>query len=213
MNNTSSGQGSIESSDFPLYPAAIIVPALSAVTIVLDIPPLVWHYRHRNVGACCLVLWLIVLNLMNFINAIIWPTDNMAKWWRGAGLCDVEIRLMIGSLIALPGALACIMRSLANVMNTNKTVLVPSASQRRRQYVLDLLLCFGCPLYLMLVYYVVQDKRYYIWGITGCNWSADNSWVAIILVLIWPPLFTLVDTYYAGELASVEHPDRTLIVT
>lgn len=212
MTDGSIGQGSDEPSGFPVYPTAIVVPVLSALTIVLDVPPLVWHYRRRNVGACCLVFWILVLNLINIINAILWPTDDMARWWHGAGLCDVEIRLMIGASIALPGALACIMRSLASVMDTKKTVLVLTASQRRRQYVLDLLLCFGCPLYLMLVYYVVQDKRYYIWGIVGCNWSADRSWVGITLVLIWPPLFTLVDAYYAGKLESLECSNGGLTV-
>lgn len=205
MNTASNGQGSGEATDFPVYPIAIIVLVLSAVTIVLDIPPLIWHFRHRNVGACCLVFWLLLLNLMNVINAVIWPADDLDRWWHGAGLCDVEIRLMIGALVALPGALACIMRSLANVMDTKKTAIVSTPSQKRRQYVLDLLLCFGCPLYLMLVYYVVQDKRYYIWGITGCNVSTDNSWVSVALVLIWPPLFSLVDAYYAGESVTIDY--------
>lgn len=181
-----------------VYPAAIYVPIFAAIAVLLNIPPFYWHFRHRNVAASSLILWLVLLNICNVINPIIWPNDNISKWWNGKVLCDIQARLFVGATVGLTGALACIMQGLARVMDTNRAVIVPSKAQRRRQCVLDLLFCWGCPVYLMLVYYIVQPARYCIWGISGCNFVVDNSWPSIWLIFIWPPVFSLIDAYYSG---------------
>lgn len=180
------------------YPISVVLPVFSALVIVLDTPPLIWHYQNRNVAACSLVLWLIALNLFNFVNPLLWPNDNVERFWDGQGLCDIEVHLNIGSYIGMPGAILCIVRSLAGVMDTQNTVIAPSRAMRRRKFVGDVMLCFGLPLLYMLAYYVVQPFRYYINGITGCAPAIDSSWVAIVLTLIWPVVFAIMDAYYAG---------------
>ncbi|KAK5020425.1 hypothetical protein LTR60_000524 [Cryomyces antarcticus] len=50
----------------------------------------------------------------------------------------------------------------------------------------------------MIVHYVVQPSRYYLWGISGCSASVDNSWVFIVLIVIPPLLLSLADAYYSG---------------
>ncbi|KAJ9643079.1 a-factor receptor [Coniosporium tulheliwenetii] len=194
--------------EIAVYPAAVYVPILAGIAVLLNVPPFYWHLRHRNVASSSLILWLILLNLCNVINPIIWHNDNISKWWNGKVLCDIQARLFVGATVGLTGALACIMQGLARVMDTNRAIIAPSKAQRRRQHVLDLLFCWGCPVYLMLVYYIVQPARYCIWGISGCNFVVDNSWPSIWLIFIWPPIFSLIDAYYSGLVIYRLHRHR-----
>jgi len=190
-------------SAFPTSTAAVIVPLLALTSIVIDILPFVWHLQNRNLAASCLVAWTILANFMNFTNALVWPTDDLASWWPGYGLCDVEVKLMVALPVGTIGCLLCLTRNLANVLDTERTVLQPSREQRRRQLAFDLVFCLGIPIYMMLAHYVVQPTRYYIFGIAGCTWSVDNSWPKIVLLLLWPNLLILVVGYYSGKLSPL----------
>lgn len=186
-------------SSYPVFPTAVAVPVLALMALIIDIPPLAWHIRNHNLAASSLVCWVMLSNLMNFSNALIWPTDDTEIWWDGSGLCDVEVKLMIAINFGFVGALVCIMRKLAKVLNTKRTVLSPSRAERRRETAVECLLCFGGPIYSIAVHYIVQPSRYYIFAISGCTSSYDNSWPKIALILIWPPLLGVVVVYYSGE--------------
>lgn len=180
-----------------LSPASIAFPTLAFVALVFDIPPLVWHAKNRNVAACNLISWTIITNLMNFVNGLIWPTDNIAGWFPGYVLCDIEAKLILAATMGIAGSLACIMRALAKVLDTEHTVIIPTKKQRYQDLIITSLLCFGGPVYIVLIHYVVQPSRYYILAISGCTTSIDNSWPAIVLVVIWPPILCLITVYYA----------------
>jgi pheromone a factor receptor len=184
---------------YPLHAAAVLVPLFSAIMLVLDLPPLIWHLRHGNVGASALILWLAVSLAMNAVNGAVWPRDNALEWFNGHGLCDVEVRLRAGAPVGVSAALAVILRRLAAVLDTNRAVVTQGRGVRRRQNAVDCLLCFGAPLLLMLVYYVVQSQRFDIFAITGCSYQLDGSWPTIALVLIWPPVLSVFSCYYASE--------------
>ncbi|KAL8711786.1 MAG: hypothetical protein Q9225_007068 [Loekoesia sp. 1 TL-2023] len=179
-----------------LTPASIAFPTLALVALLLDIPPLVWHIKNRNVAACNLISWTIFANLCNVVNAIIWPTDNVSSWFPGFVLCDMEAKLLLAATIGISGSLACIMRALAKVLDTENTIIVPTKKQRYRELMTTALLCFGGPTYIILIHYVVQPSRYYILAICGCTTSLDNSWPSIVLVIIWPVILCLTATYY-----------------
>lgn len=184
---------------FPVFPTAVAVPVLALTAFIIDIPPLAWHIRNRNLAASSLVGWVMLSNLMNFVNTLIWPTDDTANWWDGSGLCDVEVKLMIAITFGFVGALVCIMRNLAKVLDTKRTILNPSRAEHRREATIACLLCFGGPMYGIAVHYIVQPSRYYIFAISGCTTSYDNSWPKLVLILIWPPLLGVVVVYYSGK--------------
>ncbi len=186
-------------SSFDWSPAAIAVPILSFITLVLCLPPFVWHVKNRNIAASSLVFWILLNNIFNFINALIWPTDDITSWWNGAVLCDIEVKLMTAAAVGLNGSMACVVRNLAQVMDTKRTVLEPSRARRRRETALNVLFCFGCPIYLMAIHYIVQPNRYYLFAISGCTTSYDNSWPSIVLIFIWPPILCILAAYYGGE--------------
>lgn len=191
----------MEEVSLSLSPAAVLVPTLALITLIIDVPPFVWHIRNRNLSASFLVFWTLVANSMNFINGLIWPRDDLADWWHGDGLCDVEVKLMVAIPVGILGCVLCITRNLAKVLDTKQTVLQQSKAQLRRQLAFDWMFCLVVPMWMMLAHYVVQPSRYYIFGIAGCNWSVDNSWPKIVLLLLWPNILILVVVYYSGRLS------------
>lgn len=183
----------------PVYPNAVTVPVLALIAIIIDTPPFCWHVRNRNLAASSLVLWVIISNLMNFVNPLIWPTDDILNWWQGEVFCDIEIKFTMAANFGVIGSMACIMRNLAQVLDTNRTVLIPSKARQRRKVIIDCLFCFGGSVYVMAVHYIVQPSRYYIFAISGCTPSFDNSWPKLVIVFIWPPIICLVVIYYSSE--------------
>ena len=179
--------------------AGVVFPLLTFFTILLSIAPLVWHVRNRNLAASSLIFWIVFNNIFYFINAIIWPNDDLDSWWRGYGLCDFEVKLQLAVTIGVPTSLVCIMRRLAKVLDTNQTVLQPTRAQRTRQYVIEIMLCFGAPVYMVIIHYIVQNVRYYIFAISGCVPSLDDSWPSIVLIEIWSPFFSVVAVYYSSK--------------
>ncbi|KAK3066361.1 a-factor receptor [Teratosphaeriaceae sp. CCFEE 6253] len=179
------------------YPAAILLAAFSLLVVLLLTSPLCWHYRNRNVGATMLVAWTIIINLQSFTNALLWPNDDIAHWYNGRGLCDVEVKLQVAWFVAAPAALAAVLRALANAIDTNRATLVKSKAQRVRDYAIDFSLCLGLPALTMLFHYIVQPTRYVLFGITGCLAASSKTWLTVVLLDIPPGILTLVDTYYA----------------
>ena len=186
------------SARYPRTPATYAVPIAAALAWILCIPPLVVHLRARNLAASVLVSSMIAVNLFTTINSILWPTDNLEQSWKGWGLCDLEVKLYIGCPAALAGALGCIFRQLAVILDTDNATPIPTSSQRRRRRMIELLLCLIIPSYLMAVHYVVQPVRFYLFAISGCVPGFDNSWPSYVLVLMWPLMLCLITSYYCA---------------
>ncbi|KAJ5573497.1 uncharacterized protein N7459_007924 [Penicillium hispanicum] len=178
------------------YPLAVILPVLSFFSIALCIPPLTLHAKNRNLPATTLICWSLMLNLFNIINSLTWPTDDVASWWNGSGLCDIEVKIMVAGYVAVPGALLCILRSLAIVLDTSRAMLVPSKTQRWRNRSMELLFCVVVPIIAMITHVVWQKSRYLLYSISGCVNNFDESWVSLVLAYMWPPVICLIAGYY-----------------
>lgn len=186
-------------SNTTLYPLAVVLPLLSSMSSLLCIPPLILHAKNRNFPAAVLICWSLVLNLFNIINAFIWPTDDMESWWEGEGLCDIEVKVMAAGYVAVPGALVCIFRSLATVLDTDNAIVIPSRVQRLRKRFMEILFCGIVPVLAMVAHVFWQNGRYMIFGISGCVNNFDESWVSLVLAWIWPPIICLIAAYYCCE--------------
>ena len=185
-----------------LPPTAIAVPILTFIALILDLSPFFWHLKHSNLAATTLVFWISLCLFFDGVNSLIWPGDDTATWWKGYILCDIEAKLALAWQSGIPGAVLCVMQNLSKVLDTERTVLVPSKSMRRKQLVFELFFCFGVPLYIMCIHYVVQPNRYFIFQIAGCIPSWDYSWPTIVLMAIIPPSLSLGAVYYGGEWTS-----------
>ena len=166
--------------------------------MLLIIPPMFWHFRNRNIGATVLVAWTITALLFNFINADIWPDDNISEWYNGNGLCDIEVKIQAASHVALPASFACVLRALAAVMDTDNATVMQTKAQRRRTYMLDLSWCIGFPIVQMIFHFIIQPNRYYIFGVSGCTPSISASWLTLVLFILPPTIWVVIDSYFAG---------------
>ena len=117
---------------------------------------------------------------------------------RGGMARSFVTKLFRAIYLGLVGALIGIMRNLASVLDTQKTVLAHSKAHKRRNFITDMLLCFGGPVYTMLALYIVQPYRYQIQTVMGCITLYDRSWPSVALVLMWPAIFSIVVIYYSG---------------
>lgn len=185
------------------YPLAVILPTISFVELAICVPPLILHAKNRNFPATSFICWSMLLNLFNIINALTWPTDDIESWWDGTGLCDVEVKIMVAGYVAVPGSILCIFRGLAHVMDTSRATLVPSKTQRWRNWVFDLVFCAIIPTIAMLLHYVWQKSRYLLFAISGCVNDFDESWPSMVLANMWPLPICLGAGYYCCESLSM----------
>ncbi|KAF2163585.1 hypothetical protein M409DRAFT_26194 [Zasmidium cellare ATCC 36951] len=179
------------------YPSAIAFATFSLLVSILIIPPLIQHYRNRNIGATVVVTGVTIANFLNFLNAVLWPNDDFENWFSGVGLCDVEVKFYILIQTLFPAGLACILRALAKVMDTNNTGWMRTTAQRRRAYAIDLICCVFLPSLQMPFHYIVQPQRYYLYGISGCIPPSDSSWLAVLLLLVPPLIWVIIGAFYA----------------
>ncbi|KAJ0416531.1 pheromone A receptor-domain-containing protein [Aspergillus carlsbadensis] len=183
-----------------LTPSAqtVAMQALSFIAILISLPPLVLHWKNRNFPCVTLICWFLILNLFNIVNAFLWATDDIANWWEGHGLCDIEVKIITGSYVGVPGTLVCIFRSLALVLDTRRAALVPSKRQRWRNRVMELSFCLVIPSIACITHLVYQGNRYFIYGGCGCIPSIDQSWVSLVLGYMWPLVICFIASYYCG---------------
>ncbi|KAF4548940.1 Pheromone A receptor-like protein [Elsinoe fawcettii] len=180
-----------------VYPLAILLAVLSGIAILLTIPPLIWHSKHHNFAPSFLISCILLTNIFNLTNATIWHNDHLSTWFSGAGLCDIHVKLTMGLSTALPCATLCILKKLANVMDTDNLTLSPSRSQRRRAALVEGLLCLLTPCATMIAHYLVQPTRYAIGGIEGCLPSLYDTWASVFLIILPPAVLALVNVYFA----------------
>lgn len=198
----------MEDSSSSVLPAAVIIALFALISILIDIPPVIWHVKNRNVAASSLIAWILFSNFCNFVNALIWPNLDVFNWWNGYIFCDIQVKLMVASWFGVTGSLVCIARDLALVLDTEKTTLVPTRQQRWKRIIITTFLCFGFPIYAMLAHYIVQSNRYFITAVAGCTPSFYDTWIAIPLVFVWPPVLCFAGAYYAGSfLLGYENQD------
>lgn len=181
--------------------SAILLPIFSLIAILLDLPPLIWQAQNLNTAAFSLIFWLILLNTNNFLNPLIWPTSDWSVWPSGRIYCDVQIRIMVGASIgAVPACALAISRSLARALDTKRQVVRQDRKRKMRDAVLDGVLCFGLPIFFMVAYYIVQNVRYFIVPVYGCDNRYDGSWVSVVIFFVPPVIMCLWATYYIGKL-------------
>jgi len=187
---------------YPRSAQATVLSVLAPLAVAVCIPPLIWHWRNGNFPTICLIAWFTMINLFNFANSLIWPTDDITSWWDGRGYCDIHTKLLAAFSVGITGALVCIFRRLAKILDTNPNSLISTRVQQRRNHALEIMLCVVFPIIIMFLHYVVQDSRYRIYAITGCEPPYHASWPSTALAFIWPPIELFVATIYCGKLPN-----------
>lgn len=181
-------------------PNAILLPTFAALAIVANYVPLRLLLRVKKVAASTLVIVLMIQNAFSFINAIIWPNDNVETWFSGVGLCDVEVAIRSPVSTLLTSCSAYISWDLAKALDTdNPRTLHEPRKARRRRIAIELIFCFAIPVLQIPLQYIVQMNRYAIVTVFGCTSFVDNSWPTVVIIAIWPSIFALLNAYFASK--------------
>ncbi|TDL26939.1 STE3-domain-containing protein [Rickenella mellea] len=179
---------SIDMKSDPTYPA---FPIFSFIGFVLALVPISWHLQAWNGGTCLYMLWASVACLNYFINSIVWHGNalNPAPVW-----CDISIRVIIGTSVAIPAASLCINRRLFKIAIIHNITM--TRSEKRRAILEDMAIGLGIPFLEMGAAYIVSGHRFDIFEDIGCFPNVYNVWPSIILVGIWPIVLGLVSAVY-----------------
>lgn len=135
---------------------AIALPLFSILAIIISYLPLRSFYQNRNFAACNMVFVVAGMNVMGFINPIIWPNGNWTKWWSGQGLCDLETYIRFPITVSLAASLSCFSKNLSDAIDVNQHSFHMTLAMRRRALIISVLFCWGIPIIQMGLYYIIQ---------------------------------------------------------
>ncbi|WWD22028.1 hypothetical protein CI109_106516 [Kwoniella shandongensis] len=163
----------------------------SGIGVVLVLLPLPLHWRARNSGTLLLITWLLIGNLVTFIDGIVWwdNYNNPAPVW-----CDIVSKIFVGLPVGISASSLCITRRLAMIASSTAVTI----SQRRMRIALaiDLFLGIALPLIIMALHYVVQAHRFDILEGYGCSPVTWPGVPGVFAVQIWAPLLSVIASVY-----------------
>lgn len=87
-----------------------------------------------------------------------------------------------------------IARFLASVVNPRATAITRGALQRRALF--DYGVSFGVPTIVAACHILYQYNRYSISNGIGCLPTVSTTWPALVLWMVWPPIFAIIGTLY-----------------
>ncbi|KFY12473.1 hypothetical protein V492_03848, partial [Pseudogymnoascus sp. VKM F-4246] len=148
---------------------------------------------------------------MILVNVLIWPDNNFSDWWDGVVLCDIEVKIFWPMTVGIAASTMAITRSLAAVLDVENAELNPSRGVKRRRMLVDLAICYAVPLLIVGLHHIVHNRRYSIVAIGGCLDDYSLSWPTILIIYIWPLIFTLINVYYVVLVITRLRRHRTSI--
>jgi pheromone a factor receptor len=155
-----------------------------------------WKIPGRPWATLIVIGWIFALNLVAFIDSLIWSSEDSSHWWDGKIYCDISSRIKSEFPVGVPGATIGICRFLAEATNPNPSQTDLKHNTFKRNMI-DLGLGVILPLIQVPLKYIVQPSRYYIIGVNGCSPRIDTSWPAIPIDFLWSPILSLIAAGYA----------------
>ncbi|KAJ7744787.1 GPCR fungal pheromone mating factor [Mycena maculata] len=180
-------------------PSALAAAGFVASALVLATLP--HHLRVKNFATLSIIAWLFLYNLIYGIDAVIWEgnVDIVAPVW-----CDIATKVIIGAETSIPGCCLCLARQLNRIAFS---VAIPPPGWRDRA--LEFILCWGFPVLIMALHYIVQGHRFDLIEDLGCWPAVYYSWPAII-ILVLPRLLPAVFGLFYSTLTFVNLYRRRL---
>ncbi|KAF7300104.1 Pheromone receptor Rcb2 B44 [Mycena kentingensis (nom. inval.)] len=180
----------------PLMKYELPIGAFVATALVLL--PLPWHWRARNVPTLSIIAWLFVSNIIIGVDSIVWA-DSIAI--RIPVWCDISTKIRIGSNMALPACCLCLcihLERIASVRQVSTTL-----NQKHRRMLFDLAMCWGLPLIIMALHYVVQGHRFDVVENIGCLPAIYVSLAAVFILYV--PILTVIALTLIFASAALYH--------
>ncbi|KLO18433.1 fungal pheromone STE3G-protein-coupled receptor [Schizopora paradoxa] len=166
---------------FSMYPYTPypLTPIGSFIGIILSLVPLL-SFQSWNTGTCMHAIWIALMNIVNLVNTIVWHNNAniIAPAW-----CD------IGAGVGVPACTLVICLHLFKITRMRATLLIDEKSQKRRALLFDLAITVGIPVFVIVLWIVVQPYRFDIIEEIGCQPVAHNY---VAYIILYVPQFVLV---------------------
>ncbi|KAI3407021.1 STE3 [Candida oxycetoniae] len=170
--------------------------AFAFIAFFLLIPAFIWHGKCRNIAATLLIFWLMLIDLIGFVNTMIWSGADFDQVYSGKGWCDLTLKLEVGASIGKLCAITCISMNLYMILCAQKPIFMDSKSWKK--IVIDLAICLVFPIFIMCVNYIIQSRRFAILRYRGCSAIYSNTNATIGLYLIWPIIWSFIAFVFAA---------------
>ncbi|PLW35283.1 hypothetical protein PCASD_13668 [Puccinia coronata f. sp. avenae] len=165
---------------------------LSLLCALINIAPAVSHLIQGHSGPASFGIWVVILNMLGFVNGVLWIDDAQDK---APIFCDVSAKLTMVGPLGLLIANCCIIRYLARIVTPN--IIVESNSTARIRIWTDYTLSFGIPAFIALFSVVFQVARYEVETLVGCSNVSVLAWPTMFIFIIWSPIMCGIACGYA----------------
>jgi pheromone a factor receptor len=159
-----------------------------------------WKIPGRPWSALIAVGWILIYNVLSFIDSIVWAGENPDDWLDGNGYCDITARIKTVFPIGVLGSTIGICLFLINSTNLGPSQKDMGPSNGARRNLFDVFLGIVLPIIFMIFHFIVEPNQYAILGVAGCQTTTDLAWPAIILYSVWPPIMTFIALLFASIL-------------
>jgi pheromone a factor receptor len=128
---------------------AIALPVFAFLAILITILPARDFYRVHNFPAFNIILINNLLNLQYVVNAILWPTEDFSRWFKGYGLCDIEVLFRTPLTVCLAFSLLRYVRQVANALTFKgaQEQFGETNAEKKRKWLVDILWCYTVPFF------------------------------------------------------------------
>ncbi|EGX96841.1 a-pheromone receptor PreA [Cordyceps militaris CM01] len=169
---------------------------LGVVANLVCLVPLRLLYRNGEFAAAVFIVVVEVKNVFTILMALLWQTDDLASWWPGYGLCDIEPFVYNGCAGIFVTCLLAIMRNLAHqvgVLRANPMTV----REKRRRNLIQALIIFPLPILQMALTWPLAARRYAVGTLMGCSWVPSSTWPFLVFFVIAQLVVSVVAAIYA----------------
>lgn len=167
---------------------------MSAIAVILLIPPFVWHSKTVNIPLITLLVWLFIMDIKIFIDAIIWGGSNFIDRYDGKGYCDVMVKLNVGANVGISSSVAGVMYNLYKILKADTALPGPRSFKK---IATDLGISLATPIVVMALNYIVQSRRYVIFQYSGCQNTMQPSWPTVVIYSMWLVIWSLIGVIFS----------------
>nr|CAG8515275.1 3759_t:CDS:2 [Entrophospora candida]CAG8576959.1 11811_t:CDS:2 [Entrophospora candida] len=175
--------------------ADYVLTIASFMAVILCIIPGIFHIQNKNWGAIFMSFWVSLINLIIFINSILWANDLEDK---APAYCYITAPLVNAAHFGILASAGCMIHTLHNYV-VKPTLLTERV--RRNQTCIDFVLSIIVPFILTGLTYLNAQYVYGIRPVLGCFIQASQTWVYIIVDGMWPVLISGIGCYFAARTA------------
>lgn len=139
---------------------------------------------NKNIPALALLIYVEIMMIEGFVNAIIWGGSNYVSAWNGRGWCDVMIRIQIAAPVGISSSISCVSFNLLMIFLTNSMTTFWFGNKWVKPCC-EIFFSVIFPLIISGVTYFAQSFRYIVSRYSGCSVPLANEAISIVTFYLW----------------------------